>query len=140
MIDVDPKFYSAPPSTHDLDLQVKLTDFDFFCSSFLLKVLRSLYNLMCFPVGSMLGTMTDIGPKFYSNAPPVCSLQVKVTDFDIWLSVLFKLLRFCINQTFCSVKLMCARYYFLAYQIRISACFTCAYKSYLTHVISPGAG
>ena len=29
---------------------------------------------------------------------------------------------------------------FLAYQIRISACFTCAYKSYLTHVISPGAG
>ena len=30
--------------------------------------------------------------------------------------------------------------FFLAYQIRISACFTCAYKSYLTHVISPGAG
>ena len=29
---------------------------------------------------------------------------------------------------------------YLAYQIRISACFTCAYKSYLTHVISPGAG
>ena len=29
---------------------------------------------------------------------------------------------------------------FLAHQIRISACFTCAYKSYLTHVISPGAG
>ena len=28
----------------------------------------------------------------------------------------------------------------LAYQIRVSACFTCAYKSYLTHVISPGAG
>ena len=34
------------------------------------------------------------------------------------------------------VKKVC----FLAYQIRISACFTCAYKSYLTHVISPGAG
>ena len=29
---------------------------------------------------------------------------------------------------------------FLAHQIRISACFTCAYKSYLTHVISHGAG
>ena len=27
-----------------------------------------------------------------------------------------------------------------AYRIRISACFTCAYKSYLTHVISPRAG
>ena len=93
-----------------MDLQVKLTVFDFFCLSFLLKVLRSLDNLMCFSVGSMLGTMTDIGLKFYSNAPPVCNLQVKVTDFDIWISVLFKFLRFCINQTL--RLLMCARYYF----------------------------
>ena len=29
---------------------------------------------------------------------------------------------------------------FLAHQLRISAYFTCTYKSYLTHVISPLAG
>ena len=30
--------------------------------------------------------------------------------------------------------------YILAHQIRISACFTCTYKSYLIHVISPRTG
>ena len=35
---------------------------------------------------------------------------------------------------------VCLRYIFLAHQISISACFTCAYKSYLTHVISPRTG
>ena len=30
--------------------------------------------------------------------------------------------------------------FFLTHQIRISACFTCTYKSYLTHVISPRTG
>ena len=33
-----------------------------------------------------------------------------------------------------------AEKFFLAYWIRISTCFTCTYNSYLTHVISPGAG
>ena len=34
----------------------------------------------------------------------------------------------------------CVVLIFLAHQIRISACFTCTYKSYLTHVISPRTG
>ena len=36
--------------------------------------------------------------------------------------------------------LYCVIFCFLAHRIRISACFTCAYKSYLNHVISPRAG
>ena len=31
MIDVDPKFYLSPLSTHVFDLQIKVTDFDFLC-------------------------------------------------------------------------------------------------------------
>ena len=33
-IDVCPKLYSAPPQTHVIDLQVKVTDFDFFMLKF----------------------------------------------------------------------------------------------------------
>ena len=40
-----------------------------------------------------------------------------------------------LNQT-----LLYVRVSFLAHQIRIFAFFTCAYKSYLTHVISPWIG
>ena len=47
-IAVCPKLYSAPPPTHVFDLQVKVTDFDFLCSSFMLKFLRSLYIIKVF--------------------------------------------------------------------------------------------
>ena len=43
-IDNGPKFYSAPPPINVFGLQVKVTDFDFSCLSFVLKFLRSLYN------------------------------------------------------------------------------------------------
>ena len=39
-----------------------------------------------------------------------------------------------------SVRVNFERKRFLAYRIRISACFTWTDNSYLTHVISPGAG
>ena len=52
---------------------------------------------------------------------------------------------FITSETFlCPIKyqnhLRAARNTILAYQIRISTCFTWTDNSYLTHVISPGAG
>ena len=64
-----PRFYSAPPLINVFGLQVKVTDFDFSCLSFVLKFLRSLYNSVCLFSWVDVWHDVDIGPKFYSVPP-----------------------------------------------------------------------
>ena len=41
MIDIGPKFYSAPSPPPGHDLQVKVMDLEILCYSFMFKILRS---------------------------------------------------------------------------------------------------
>ena len=62
-IGVCPKLYSAPTPTHVFALQIKVTDFDYLCESFLLDLFKPLYNSMC--VFQLFGVWYD--DRYWSN-------------------------------------------------------------------------
>ena len=84
MMDISPEFYGVPSTPCIYNLKVKVTDSEFLCRSFTLKVLGPRYFQTQLCISFMFGMTIDTIPKFY-RVPSPCSvhdLKVKVMDLE----------------------------------------------------------